>query len=103
MVERLEKQATRGCKQHVTKKVVTVAPVQMVTLRALNPTLRGVVRACRQYHPHVSSWGSPPSANLVPIVIEQTVRPHPFMYSPLMHCLFGRDEGNAHMISFRVF
>ncbi|KAF8486702.1 Clp protease-domain-containing protein [Gautieria morchelliformis] len=47
----------------------------MSTLRTLCPTLRSVVRPHRRYfHPFASSWNSPPSANLVPIVIEQTGR-----------------------------
>ncbi|KAF7972573.1 hypothetical protein HWV62_17702 [Athelia sp. TMB] len=47
-------------------------------LRSLLPTIRrshaAVSCASRGYHPLAAHWSSPPAANLVPIVIEQTGR-----------------------------
>jgi hypothetical protein len=48
-------------------------------------------------------WSTPPSANLVPIVIEQTVKVLSIWLLFVLNVLLHRVEGSAHMIYFRVF
>ncbi len=61
------------------------------------------IRATRHFHPLAGQWtGESPSSNLVPIVIEQTVRRGEC--TGLLACLSwkGREEVNARTISFRA-
>jgi hypothetical protein len=68
-------------------------------LRSVFPAIRRnqVHLSSRRYHPLAANWSSPPAANLVPIVIEQTVS----IFWPLTSYLFElglyREEENDPM------
>lgn len=68
-------------------------------LRSLLPSIRRVCVPRRQYHPLTAEWSSPPTANLVPMVIEQTVSGILHFELSLMKLIQGRGERSYDIFS----
>lgn len=77
---------------------IIISPTVSSMFRSILPAVRRVHVPRRQYHPLAAEWSSsPPTANLVPIVIEQTVSAI-FHFRQCAHVDWFRAEGSDHMI-----